>query len=218
MLTILLPTRNEPSVGKVIDLIRTLGIGCDIIVVDYRSTDGTREAVIERGVTLIDEEEPGKGVAIRKILGKVKTSYVILLDADLTYPVQEIPHILKRLVDGWDAVVCSRRWKIWGSMPWVNRFGNWALSLIASILYWYRVEDFNSGMWGFKTSVVQSFYLTSKGFTLEADFFTNVILGGHSLVEVPISYYARMDGSKAKLKFQDGFRIGFFLLKKRFAR
>ena len=68
-------------------------------------------------------------------------------------------------------------------------------------------------MWGFKTSILKSFDIQSKGFTLEAELFTNCVKGKYKLEQIPIGYRKRLDGSYAKLKIRDGFKIAWFLIK-----
>ncbi|MCC6056769.1 MAG: glycosyltransferase, partial [Desulfurococcaceae archaeon] len=52
-----IPTLNEAkAIGLVLDEVLSLGVSRDsIVVVDGGSTDGTREAVISRGVKLVDQ-------------------------------------------------------------------------------------------------------------------------------------------------------------------
>jgi len=215
MLTVILPTRNEGgALGKVIDEIRMLPLEARIIVTDYKSIDSTREEALSRGVELIDEPQEGKGIAVRNVLGMIHSGDIILMDADHTYPPCCIPDILVELSHGQDVVIGYRCWKEKGSMSFMNRVGNFALSFLASTLYNYRVRDVCSGMWGFKASAVKDFNLTSKGFTLEADFLTNAVKAGHSISQVAIHYQPRLAG-KAKLNTWDGFKIGLFLLKRR---
>lgn len=217
-LTIILPTRNEKeAIGSVLDEIRLLPLKIDILVVDYKSSNGTREVILERVVRLIDEESPGKGNAMRTAFTQVKTPYVIMVNADYTYPLEyatTIYHILS--LSGADVVLGYRDIKEKDSMSLLNSFGNWCLSLLASILYRKRVYDVCTGMWGFRTERLKSFNLTSEGFTLEADLFTNAVKGNCRIEQIPIAYRARLDGSVAKLKIWDGFKIGWFLIRRRF--
>ena len=216
MVTIIIPTRNDRAVGKVIDEIRELPFDCKIVVTDYKSTDGTREAVLLREATLIDEPEKGKGIAVRNVLKGLETDYIVILDADYTYPAGYIPDILTGLHSGADVAIGYRCWKEKGSMSFTNRIGNFLLSLLASILFGYRIYDVCSGMWGFRKKVLSQFKLTSRDFTLEVDFFTNAIRNSCRISQVPIGYRPRLEGSKAKLRVWDGFRIAWFLIRRRF--
>ena len=138
-----------------------------------------------------------------------------MLDGDYTYPAKYLPLIVSLLYAGADVVIGYRQNKIRGSMTRMNRFGNTALSLLARILYGRPIKDVCTGMWGFKTSVLKSFHLTSDKFTLEADMFINTVKGGYSFGQIPIDYRPREVSSQTKLKVSDGVKIALFLIKSR---
>ncbi len=219
MLTVILPTRNEvATIGRMIDEIRALPIEADIVVLDYKSTDGTRELAIAKGVELFDEAERGKGVAVRHYLERRSDAKLVMIDADCTYPVSQIPEVVAALDAGSDVVMAYRRWFADGAMSRLHRFGNAALSLFASFLFRYRVHDVCTGLWGFYNGATRPFKLVSNGFTLEADLFANAIRSDRSIAQIPIEYAARPDGSTAKLTMLDGFKIAWFLLMSRLGR
>jgi len=215
--SIILPTRNEAqTVGRLLDEIKELPFDKEVLVVDYRSTDGTREIVLEKGVTLIDEEEQGKGTALIRGFKEASGKYVIVLDADGTYLAGDIEKILEPLRGGYGAVLGWRRHREKGAMFWGHRLGNYALSFLASILYLHRVRDINTGMKGFRKYTLSQLTLTSKDFTIEADIFINLVKGEHPIKETPIRYKSREKGSLPKLSIWDGFKIGLFLVRRRF--
>lgn len=214
-LTVVIPTRTSLLVGEVVGEIKALPIEAEVAVVGYQISDEIRQAILNKGGTFIDEPRKGKGIAVVNAFSEVTTEYVMILDADGTYPVLAIPELLKALQEGADAVVGCRYWKIKGSMTFVHKLGNFGLSLLASIIYRHRIKDLCSGMWGFKTEVVQKFNLVSKGFTLEADFFVNTNKNNCQLAQVPIRYVPRK-GGKAKTTMWDGLKIGWFLVRRRF--
>ena len=214
MITVILPTRNDVAVGRVIEEIRVLPFEPSIIVTDYKSTDGTREAVLSKGAILIDEPLKGKGIAVRNVMEAIPGGYILLLDADFTYPARYLTDILRELHSGADVVIGVRSSREEGSMSFLNRVGNFLLSLLASTLFGYRVRDVCSGMWGFRAKAVGGFVLTSNGFTLEVDFFTNAVRNGCKIAQIPITYRARLDGSKPKLNIWDGFKIGWFIIRR----
>jgi len=217
-LTIVLPTRNEAqSISKVIDEIRALPVRCNILVMDGLSTDGTDKIALNKGVKVLYESRKGKGVAFRSSLEFVETPYVVMVNADYTYPLEYTQTIYGLLKMGkYDVVIGCRELKEEGSMSAANTLGNFLLSTLASILYGHRIYDVCSGMWGFRLGILKKFNLTSMGFTLEADLFSNAIRNKCRICQIPIGYRPRLEGSKAKLKMLDGFKIAWFLIKRRF--
>lgn len=214
-LTILLPSLNEEqTIGLVIDEIRSLPVNSYIIVIDS-GTDSTFSVAKEKGVFTVITPPRGKGFAIRRGFDLAITPYIIMLDADYTYPAEYIPIIYEFLKEGADIVVGYRWDKASGSMTLTNTIGNKLLSLMASILYRRKVYDVCSGMWGFRKEALRRFNLRSNGFTLEAELFTKIVKNNYKFIQVPISYRTRLYGSKAKLKVSDGFKIGWFLLEEK---
>jgi dolichol-phosphate mannosyltransferase len=218
---VLLPTLNEEAtIGQTIDDVRRYAPDSEILVIDSCSGDRTVDVAINMGATVISVDLRGKGRAVREALGKLatKSDYYIMMDSDYTYPARHIPQIIEELSNGVDVVMGYRKKRDRGAMTAVNTFGNKALSFLASVLYNYWVRDVCTGMWGFRKEALEDFNLTSNGFTLEADLFTNAVKVGCEIRQIPIGYRARPDGSVAKLKVSDGFKIGWFLIKRRFGR
>jgi glycosyltransferase involved in cell wall biosynthesis len=213
--TLLIPTRNEaPSLPKLFDEIDKLPFKPEVLVADYKSTDGTKEIALERGARLFCIAERGKGSAIREAITYIETPYIITIDADGTYPVSSCETLLSQL-RVYDVVLGCRTWLEKGSMSSTNIFGNFCLSLMASILYGCRFLDFNSGMWGFNTEALKSLNLTSREFTIEADYLVNCCKKKLNIGIVKVRYSQRQHGSKSKLMVWDGFKIGWLLIRKR---
>lgn len=188
-----------------------------ILIVDSNSTDGTRLIATERGAAVLDAPM-GKAEAMQYAFSKIKAKYIVMMDADNTYPARHISELLSKIYDGYDIVMGYRSDYQHGAMSPAHRFGNAVLSLWASALYGVRVHDVCTGMWAFRAEVLKKFNFTSTRFTLEADLFANAVLGGYKLAQLPISYRARLDGGSAKLKWMDGLNIALFLLKKRIGK
>lgn len=217
-LTVVLPSHNEAeAIGEVIKEIRASGVLCNILVVDYRSTDGTKEIARRMGATVIDEPRRGKGIAVRTGFKHANTPFVVMANSDYTYPVGKWLGVIYGLLASYDVVACYRKHKQKGSMSLLHKFGNWGLSLIASALYGRRIHDVCSGLWGFRKEALDKFELVSDGFTFEADLFANTVRNKCSMAQVPVSYRPRLGGRRPKLTVWDGFKIAWFLIKRRFA-
>ncbi len=215
--TVILPTLNEgKSIKKIIQDIKELPIDTHIIVADGLSIDQTAAIAMGMGVGVI-YKSGGKGLAVREALNHVKTPFVAMIDADCTYPVGVIPQFCGML-NNYDIVKGERRLLEDGAMSKLHKYGNNALSLLASILYGKKVNDVCSGLWVMRCDNVNKFRLTSNGFTLEADLFINTIKTKCRFKEYPIEYYKRTDGNVPKLVITDGLKIAWFLIKKRFTK
>jgi len=217
--TVILPTRNEvQTIGKMIDDILMLDMDLDILVADYESKDGTKEVVRGYeaiGIDLLECLYKGKAAGIKEAIKKVKTPLLIVVNSDNTYPVKFVGLMYRVLELGYDGVMGPRMLKGPGAMSVMHSLGNYALSLLASFLYFYWVFDVNTGLWGYKTDIVKKFDLNSFGFCLEADVFTNAVMKRHKVMQMPIEYQAREAGSNAEIGIWDGFKIAWFLIRRR---
>jgi dolichol-phosphate mannosyltransferase len=189
--------------------------GVQVLVADS-SSDGTKEAAITAGAKVLTVPALGKGHAVRAVLPKIHTPLIVMADADGTYPPIEVCRLCFFLLQESCTVwLGSRAYKSPRSMTRINAFGNWALSTLASLLYLRRVPDVCTGLWGMRTPTWMSLELESSGFTLEAEIFSKVAKKNCRIGVIPIRYLPRADDSQAKLRVSDGFRIGWYLIRKR---
>jgi glycosyltransferase involved in cell wall biosynthesis len=221
---IMLPTLNEEqTIGRVIDEIprsslEGVGYKVKLLVVDGGSTDRTREIAAEKGASIVNERQRGKGIAVANALSSVEADFIFMLDADYTYPAGYIPDMLK-LLRSHHAVIGSRmtgrREK--GAMSRLNLVGNYLLSLIATVFYGKKISDVCSGFWGFRGEVIKNLYLRATAFDLEAEIFSQLARRGYSIAEIPVHYRRRSSPPKLR-SLRDGTRIGWALITRRFRR
>jgi len=212
--TILIPALNERlSIGKTVVGIKEAGYN-KIIVVDNWSEDDTYLQAKNNGASISFELKRGKGNTVKNGLSLIKTPYIVMMDADYTYPARYINDVMELLQD-YDVVIAERHIRQDNAMALTNLLGNRIISLIGSILYWFWCPDICTGMWGFRTGIINSFKITSTNFTLEADLFANARLTKCKIARIPIAYRARMDGALSHLHIWNGLQIVWFLIKKR---
>ena len=221
-LTILLPALNEEeSIGEVIDSIpmqEVAGAGYEtsILVLDGHSTDRTRSIAQERGAKVVIQKGRGKGLAVRMGFEMSDSDFLIMMDADGTYPTEDVPTFLATLDKGADVVMGSRFLGgiEKGSMSNLNRAGNRLLSLLASTLYRRETTDVCTGMWGFNRKTLKTLRLDSTTFEIESEIFAQASKAGLGIREIPIRYSRRK--GRAKLRsLRSGTRIGLKLVRKR---
>ncbi len=216
-LTLLLPAYNEElTIGKVIDEVVLTGLPTkNIIVGDNNSSDGTANEVSRRGVRVVRIKEQGKGYVVRELVRLIDTPYAVLADADATYHISGILRNLTALLAHSGAILAYRR-PCQGSMSALHRFGNAGLSLIASSLFGYWIQDVVSGVWAFRKEVLDNIEIGTGTFTPDADFVAGVLKAGIPVRQIPVTYTARPDGSMSKLKWTHGIAIAARLIERRF--
>ncbi len=223
-ISIIIPTLNEEhGIEKTINAIpreelEAMGYQVHVLVVDSNSEDRTVKKAHSAGAEVIFEPKRGKGIAFRTALKSVDAKFIFMLDGDYSYPPEYIPEMLKMLSYN-DAVIGTRlnRYREKGSISRLHLVGNYLLSMFASLLYMRRINDINSGYWGFRSMVVKQLNLTATRFDLEAELFISLAQKGCSIAEVPICYRRSVSSSKLNA-FRDGIKISWMLIKKRFYR
>ena len=105
--TIIIPCKNERgNIESAIKRIPPFGNHQEIIFVDGHSTDGTQEEVNriiaaypEKDIRLILQDGQGKGDAVRKGFAAAKEDILMILDADLTVPPEDLPKFYRALAE-----------------------------------------------------------------------------------------------------------------------
>ncbi len=220
-LTIILPALNEErGVRDVLSRIpraplEAMGIAFDVVLLDGRSTDHTRDMARHHGARVFVQRGKGKGAALQELIPTLGSDYCVILDSDGSYPPEAIPTLVEELVAGKPVVVGSRFLGSIddGAINGSNLLGNRVLTRFASLLYANQASDVCSGMWAFNTEVLRRFRLTAESFDIEADFFAETSANGLPMVEVPISYRKRI--GVPKLRLRAGIRIAWTLMVKR---
>jgi len=167
---VIIPAYNEAKhLGDVIT--RTNKFCKDIIVVDDGSRDKTR-AVAKAGnaVVLTHLVNLGKGAALKTgcdFAISHGADILIALDADGQHDPEEIPRFLAGLQEGSSIVFGIRQFN--QAMPLVLRFGNWAISLCANLLYHVRLSDTQCGYRAFTREAYGKIRWNSSDYSMESE-------------------------------------------------
>ena len=143
-------------------------------------------------------------------------SLLIMMDGDATYSPEDVLKFIEILQE--NEVVWGSRMRgniAKNAMSRTNWFGNWILSLTASIVFMKRTTDLCTGYWGFRLSSLRKLHLTAEGFNLEADLFASVAKSKMRTAEIPIDYSHREGQSNLKW-YRDGPRIMLMTISHRF--
>ncbi len=226
VLSIIIPVFNEhKTVSQLLSKVQSVklkGISKQLIVVDDRSTDGTREILKKLskkkpGFTLIlKEKNEGKGSAIRAAIPHITGSYTVIQDADLEYDPAEYPLLLKPILSGHaDVVYGSRFLGAHRSFLFLNYVANKILNFVTNILYNSTMTDMESCYKMFRSEILTSLKLRSKGFEIEPEITAKILKKKCKVYEVPISFYGRGYEEGKKIKAIDGVKALWCLLKYR---
>jgi len=189
------------------------GITGEVVVADNDSDDGSPELAAAAGARVVHEPRRGYGSAYLAGFAAARGDYVVMLDADMTYPFEEIGHFVEELRDGAQLVMGDRMDNIQpGAMHWVNRYiGNPLLSGTLNLFFRTGIRDAHCGMRGFRRDVLPTLDLRTTGMEFASEMVIRASKERLDIRELPISYAPR--GGQTKLsRFRDGWRHLRFLL------
>jgi hypothetical protein len=218
-ISVVIPCLNEEeAVGAVVDEARrgieASGRSGEVIVVDNGSTDRSAEIAAAHGAVVVEEPERGYGRAYLTGLAHARGTYVVMGDADGTYPLKELGKFVDQLADGSDLVLGSRfNGHIHaGAMPWSHRWiGNPILTGMLNRMFGVRVSDAHCGMRAARRSALQELDLHSNGMEFASEMVFKAFRRKLDVREVPIDYFPRTGESKLS-RFSDAWRHVRFML------
>src|SRR5436190_1396802 len=153
-LTVVIPALNEEKgIGPVIkeipvSILMDMGYETEVIVIDNGSKDKTPHIARQHGATVIIQPVRGYGNAYKAGFANATGDIIATGDADLTYPFDVLPKILKKInKENLDFVTTDRLSTLQpGAMSTFHQFGNWVLTTITRVLFRYPFNDSQSGM------------------------------------------------------------------------
>jgi len=221
--SIVIPTINEAdSIRSVLEELQRAftnsGMKYEIVIVDTDSDDGTPRIAEEMGAKVIKESRRGYGRAYKTGFAAAKGELIATLDADLTYPAECIPdliHLLEK--EELDFISTNRLAEMEkGSMSLMHFIGNKVLTLVCNILFHVDLKDSQSGMWVFRSAILEDLALISDGMSFSEEIKIEAMKKFRGK-EVPIKYRKRVGEVKLS-SWDDGIENLLFLFKKRFLK
>ena len=178
-----------------------------VLVVDGKSIDRTVEVAKSMGADVISQDGTGKGDAIAKalkFLDLTAVDYVVITDADYTYPAEYVPRMIRILEEDPHAgMVCGNRFnshldpKALHNMFYLgNRLMCWAHSLLNGV----ELDDPLTGLRAVRVDILKDWTVKSKSFDVEVELNHQVERKGFGIVEVPIIYRPRLGQKKLKVR------------------
>lgn len=212
-IAVMLPCYNEAlTIKKVINDFQRELPQADIYVYDNNSTDNTYQIALNEGVIVRKEPRQGKGNVIRQMFFDIEADYYLMVDGDDTYPAEACHELLKALKEKRADMVIGDRLSN-GTYFNENKrafhdFGNNLVKNSINKLYNSNIKDVMTGYRGFNRVFVKSFPVMSSGFQIETEFTIHALDKRFKLIEIPVDYRDRPEGSESKLDtFSDGFKV-----------
>lgn len=219
--SVLVPCKNERgNIEEAIKRIPDMGRETEIIFVDGSSTDGTAEEIEKqiaayphRKIKLVHQGDGvGKGDAVRKGFAVASGDVLVIQDADLTAPPEDLPKFFHALCDGKGEYINGSRMVYpmeKQAMRFLNLLGNKFFGMLFS---WLLEQRFRDTLCGTKMLSRKHYDLIAENRSYFGDFDPfgdfDLIFGSIKqnlkVVEVPVTYRARTYGSTSISRFRHG--------------
>jgi len=222
--SVIVPCRNERgNIEDTVTRIPEMGRETEIIFVDGNSTDGTPEAIEsqmkkypERRIRLIHQGDGvGKGDAVRKGFAAAVGDVLVIQDADLTAPPEDLPKFFRALRDGKGEFINGSRLVYpmqKQAMRFLNLLGN---KFFGGLFSWLLGQRFRDTLCGTKMIRKKDYELIEANRSYFGDFDPfgdfDLIFGAVKqnlkVVEVPVTYRARTYGTTNISRFKHGWLL-----------
>jgi len=189
-----------------------------IWVINNRSTDHTGDiaratiAKLACAGGVIDEERPGKGNAMRRAFIEIDADIYLLADADMTYPAFQALQLIEPIRSGAADMVVGDRHTA-GNYALENKralhgFGNRFVRYLINRLFNANLADIMSGYRAMSKRFIKNYPILVPGFEIETDMTLHALDKRFRIMEIPIAYKDRPEGSFSKLStVRDGMRV-----------
>ena len=209
--SVIVPARNEAgNIENIINRTPEMGGGTEIVFVEGNSTDDTWQTILEKvkehtekNCLTMQQTGKGKGDAVRLGFSKATGQILMILDADLTVPPEDLPRFYEALVSGKGDFINGVR-LVYPmedeAMRFFNFLGNKFFSLAFS---WLLVQPVKDTLCGTKVVWKKDYERIAANRHVFGDFDPfgdfDLLFGAARLnfkiIDLPIRYRARTYGS-----------------------
>ena len=201
VVSIVIPAYNEqeaiePVLDEIIATMEPLGLVYEIIVVDDGSSDGTVERCREHERVQVVSHGYNRGTGAARTTGVRAASggYIVMLDADHTYPADAIPALLDEMEHA-DMVIGARDREA-GTVRWLREPAKNFIRALASYMTESEIPDLNSGMRAIKRDLVMRFLpILPTSHSWVSTITMAALSSGYTVRWIPISYHQRIGRS-----------------------
>jgi SAM-dependent methyltransferase len=221
--TVLIPCRNEK--GNIENAVKRLPNFCknlEIMYVEGNSQDGTLDEIHrviatypDKNIKVLTQDGKGKGDAVRKGFDNASGDILMILDADLTVPPEDLPKFYNAIVTGKGEYINGTR-LVYPMNDQAMRFLNfWANRTFSVIFTWLLNQRITDTLCGTKVLTKKNYEKITANRSYFGDFDPfgdfDLIFGASKInlkfLEVPIRYGAREYGETQISRFRHGWLL-----------
>lgn len=223
VVSVIVPARNEAgNIRQILERVPEMGAGTELIFVEGNSTDDTYETIErllpefpQRKTALVKQDGRGKGDAVRKGFALASGDVLMILDADMTVPPEDLPRFYEALTSGKGEFINGVRLVYpmeKDAMRFLNLVGNKMFSIVFSWLLGQPVKDTLCGtkvLWKKDYERIAANRAYFGDFDPFGDF--DLLFGAARLnfkiVDLPVRYRERTYGSTNIQRWRHGWML-----------
>ena len=229
--SIIVPSYNEaPRLPALLTSLNKLhedslaqhGFELEVIFVDDGSTADTQLLLSGNRFIYLCQENQGKGSAVKSGVKLSSGDYVLVLDADGEYLVDDIHSLIDSVMKNPNAVVYGSRYLVdtflgvrllpIPNQSWLNLYFNYILSIIIKIRFGIFISDSLTGFKVYPRELYIAADPETKGFETDHELSRKIISWNIPIIEVPVSYIPRTKSAGKKITVRDAFKaLGLWL-------
>ncbi|MBI3079477.1 MAG: glycosyltransferase family 2 protein [Deltaproteobacteria bacterium] len=228
-LSVVIPAYNEETrlpatLTRIAAHLKTLEVEAEIVVVDDGSTD--RTAAVVQGLAgaipglRLDRhpENRGKGAAVRSGVLQAAGGYILISDADLSTPIEELDRFLPLLQAGADLVIGSRAHpasRILLHQPWHREMMGKLFNLFVRVLVLRGLKDTQCGFKALRAPTVRPLFARQRitGFGFDVEILYLARKAGLAIQEVPVTWINSPSSRVHLLKHPLGMLLDLFRIR-----
>lgn len=212
-IAVIVPCYNEAvTITKVVTDFRSVLPQATVYVYDNNSSDGTAQLAENAGAVVRREPRQGKGNVVRQMFRDIDADCYLMVDGDDTYPAEAARNLCAPVLAGEADMTVGDRLSN-GTYAAENTrafhgFGNDLVRSMIKMIYGYSFDDVMTGYRAMSRPFVKTFPVMSEGFQIETELSIHAVDRRWRIVDVPIEYRDRPEGSESKLDtVGDGFKV-----------
>lgn len=224
MASIVVPAYNEEGrIGKLLQsLLNHFSQDVEIFVICNGCTDSTVEIVKtfqshNPQVKCFEfKDKLGKGGAVIKGFQQVKSDLACFIDADDSFPPEDIKKVLSNL-KGYDCAIASRYVPGASSKvdePFLRRIAGRIFNFYVQLLFNLNINDTQCGLKAFKKELLEKVLpkLETKGFEFDVEVLWRCKMLGANIIEVPVTWEFKTESTFSLVRDSPGMFLSLFLL------